>query len=97
MYGHAAGDEVLRRVARTLEATIRKSDVVLRYGGEEFLIIASGATHGDLELVAERVRSEIEKSCVEFDGQSLKVTICIGGAMATPGGVSLIEITSRGC
>ena len=73
-YGHLVGDKVLKKVAETTKKTIRKSDVAIRYGGEEFLIILP---HTDLEaakIAAERIRKNIEK--LDVDG--VKVTVSVG-------------------
>jgi diguanylate cyclase (GGDEF)-like protein len=56
-FGHAAGDEVLRQVARHLKDTLRPYDVLGRFGGEEFLMVLPGTDHGTLRAVAERLRA----------------------------------------
>jgi diguanylate cyclase (GGDEF)-like protein len=58
-FGHLAGDEVLRRVAKTLRAAVRRDDAVYRYGGEEFLIVL-GVVPGGVREAAERVRLAVE-------------------------------------
>lgn len=58
-FGHLAGDEVLRQVAKALETAVRSDDVVYRYGGEEFLIIL-GVIPGGVWAAAERVRVAVE-------------------------------------
>lgn len=58
--GHAVGDAVLASVAELLRATVRESDAVARWGGEEFLIIASDTSLGDARILAERCRRAIE-------------------------------------
>lgn len=76
-YGHLAGDAALRSLAETLTACVRETDVVGRYGGEEFLIIAAGADRESGRLLAERVRTAIEHSC--------PITVSIGVAELTSG------------
>jgi len=77
-FGHDAGDEVLRFLARNLEKGLRASDVVCRYGGEEFLIIAGGAGLSDAGKIAERMRLNIEKSSIKIQDKELKVNISLG-------------------
>lgn len=63
MYGHQAGDEMLRKVANTLLASIRGTDIAARYGGEEFVLILPGTgLEGALE-VAERIRKNVKTQC----------------------------------
>jgi diguanylate cyclase (GGDEF)-like protein len=57
--GHPAGDRVLCRVADTLKAEARGSDVVVRYGGDEFLVILPGGTASAARSLAERVRARL--------------------------------------
>jgi len=73
-YGHQAGDEVLRGVARTLQKHVGPQDIVCRYGGEEFGVIFPGS---DIEASipsAERARSAIADRVFEFEGLELKVS-----------------------
>ena len=76
-YGHLAGDAALRSLADTLIASVRETDVVGRYGGEEFLIIAAGADLEAGRVLAERVRTAVEHSC--------PITVSIGVAQLTSG------------
>ncbi len=55
-YGHDAGDEALRVIAKTVEACIASGDTLLRYGGDEFLLIAPGVSAEDAEVLLERIR-----------------------------------------
>ena len=79
-YGHAVGDDVLRTVAQTIEATIRRSDVVGRIGGEEFSVFLPNTEVAGAQQLAETLRREIEKTQIEIDGVLLKVTASIGVA-----------------
>ncbi len=60
-FGHAAGDEVLKELARLLISSVRTGDVVSRYGGEEFLVVLPGATIAQAEQRAESWRSSFER------------------------------------
>lgn len=77
-YGHQAGDEVLKTVARTLARTMRDIDVVARFGGEEFAVILIGTRLAEAKFAAERLRQAIESAQVEFEGQNLQVTASLG-------------------
>lgn len=77
-YGHQAGDEALRQVAKTLKEVCRTEDVPCRYGGEEFTIILPDTGKAGAEQLAERLRAAIEEKEINFEGQKLPVTASIG-------------------
>jgi two-component system cell cycle response regulator len=77
-YGHLAGDEALRMVARTLRATIRKEDFVARFGGEEFVVIARETALDGARLLGERIRHAVERSRCVWQDQELSVTVSVG-------------------
>ncbi len=80
-YGHAAGDQMLLEVRDVLLGTCRKSDFVIRWGGDEFVVIAKQAKPGESEALAERIRSSIaEHSFLLADGQIVRTTCSIGFA-----------------
>ncbi|SFZ85406.1 diguanylate cyclase (GGDEF) domain-containing protein [Devosia enhydra] len=80
-YGHGTGDAVLASVGRLLESTIRKSDYVGRYGGEEFCMILPGVSAELAFSIASRVRATIEDMTIEAEGHRLTITASIGIAM----------------
>lgn len=80
-YGHALGDEVLKMVAHTLDNVTRATDLVGRYGGEEFVIICSGIDAANLEARADQFRKLVESSFIEHVGEQIRVTISIGATM----------------
>jgi len=82
-YGHAAGDEVLRAVATTMEANVRRSDVVGRIGGEEFSVYLPNTSVAGAERLAEVLREAIEALCPHIDGHTLNITASIGVAAKT--------------
>ncbi len=82
--GHAAGDSVLRQVARILTENARQVDIVARYGGEEFVLVLPDVTRETARMVAERVRSNVETQRFVTglsDDPTRDVTISIGGAL----------------
>lgn len=77
-YGHQAGDEVLRGVARTLRKNATGNEVVCRYGGEEFAIIFPGRKVGDAIPIGEQARAAIAEQVFAFEGLDLKVSMSAG-------------------
>lgn len=85
VYGHLAGDHVLKDVAQEIKESVRGRDMVARYGGEEFAILLRDIPRSGCQAVAENVRVSIERSIIDLPdnmatGQSLSVTVSIGGA-----------------
>jgi len=77
-YGHDVGDEVLKMVAKSTRAALRKSDLVGRWGGEEFIIALSNANLETMQVVSEKVRMLIEQSSLKLEGKTLSVTVSLG-------------------
>lgn len=82
-YGHAGGDAILRQTAEVLIRTMRKSDNLVRWGGEEFVAVAWVKDPDHVQIVAEKLRSAIEQTEFKLpDGQVLRKTVSLGyGAM----------------
>ena len=78
-YGHKAGDYILREVALEIQNSIRGKDKVIRFGGEEFLILVH-KKHADFDAlnVADRIRRTLEKSVFVYEGTVIKITVSIG-------------------
>jgi diguanylate cyclase (GGDEF)-like protein/PAS domain S-box-containing protein len=79
-FGHPAGDQVIRCVARTLAGGTREGDVVCRYGGEEFLVVMPGMGAPAALARAERWRSLVASQCVLVDDHEIRCTISAGVA-----------------
>lgn len=79
-YGHLVGDRVLQAVVHAAQLVLREGDVLLRYGGEEFLIVLPGAGRDDLAQLAERVRHAVAEAEITEAGQRIPVTVSIGGS-----------------
>ncbi len=77
-YGHDAGDLVLKALAKAMQASVRASDLVIRYGGEEFLIIMQDTGGENAGMVAEKIRAAVESMKVQLPGAVLQKTISIG-------------------
>jgi diguanylate cyclase (GGDEF)-like protein len=79
-YGHEAGDTTLKLLARCMSESVRSSDMVIRYGGEEFLIVLRDTGDQSSDQVAEKIRSAVEDLKIEIPGAVLKKTLSIGVA-----------------
>ena len=92
-YGHRAGDAVLKEVGDKLVSTVRSSDMVSRYGGEEFAIILPDADSDITMQIGERIRSEIAEKRYTFENQVMQLTVSVGAAQAEPdeNGSALLE------
>jgi diguanylate cyclase (GGDEF)-like protein len=77
-YGHAAGDEVLRRVASLGKLVFRSSDLFARWGGEEFVCLLPGTDEWGAILAAEKLRSAIEQLSIVSAGRAIPVTASVG-------------------
>lgn len=86
-YGHECGDYVLVTVADIIRSSLRGDDMAARYGGEEFTVMLCNADKEDAMLVAERIRSRIEKYEFNYNGNILHVTIS--------GGISVFDIKTN--
>ena len=84
-FGHRTGDDVLRMVARSLAGGLRRGDIPMRWGGEEFLILLPGTQTAGLHATAERVRMLVENSWIQRDQVQARVTISVGATLAQPG------------
>ena len=79
-YGHQVGDRILKSVASIIRTILREGDILVRYGGEEFLAILPAASSEDLRLIGERIRRATEESIHPEGDQTIRITISIGGA-----------------
>ncbi|MGL6112356.1 MAG: sensor domain-containing diguanylate cyclase [Rubrivivax sp.] len=82
-WGHAAGDAVLRHVARLVSGHTRVGDVLGRTGGEEFTILLPDTAPDEAEALSERLRLEVSLEPLHFRGHSIPVTVSIGIALLT--------------
>jgi len=83
-FGHKTGDEVLRMVGQSIVNGLRRGDIPVRWGGEEFLALMPGTDQAGLRAAAERVRMLVENSWIQKGEVQVRVTISVGATMAIP-------------
>ncbi len=77
-YGHLVGDLVLINLCRVIQECVREGDIVVRFGGEEFLIIVTGASLNTTVSLAEKVRRTVEENVLRYSEQEIKITVSVG-------------------
>jgi len=87
-FGHLAGDQALCSVAARILRALRVEDVLARYGGDEFVVVATGMDRADAGHLAERIRCAVEELHLSAGGRELRITTSIGVA-------SLTELTAN--
>ncbi len=89
VHGHLVGDTALKALSGCIKATVRDSDIVFRYGGEEFLIVLSNTDMEGACLLAERLRSSVQTLTIRNDGSSIRMSVSLGVATLEPGDDSI--------
>jgi len=77
-YGHDAGDVVIKSLGELLKSSVRKADLPIRYGGEEFLILLHNTTPEGALIVAEKIRSQFSDKKYQFGSETVHKTLSIG-------------------
>ncbi|SEN67915.1 diguanylate cyclase [Palleronia pelagia] len=91
-HGHAAGDQVLRQIARRLQENVREGDLLARYGGEEFLVALPDCNLEEARITAERLRAAICGAPMSLpDGSHCRVTLSVGVACGLGAPEALLE------
>ncbi len=86
-YGHLAGDAALRHIASLISGTVRSSDVVSRYGGDEFGVLLPYCSHLGLEKIAEKTRRTIRSTPLQLEnGVEVNLTVSIGAVISPDDG-----------
>ena len=79
-YGHVTGDDIIKTFTKVVSQVIRKTDMLFRYGGEEFVVLMSNTGKDGAALLAERIRREVERMKVSPAIDALPVTVSLGVA-----------------
>jgi diguanylate cyclase (GGDEF)-like protein len=79
-YGHLAGTEMIRHVARTISRNIRSSDIAARYGGDEFIVMFTGSTKESSLIAVQRIVCNLAATPFDYEGTTLTTTISAGVA-----------------
>jgi len=82
-YGHGAGDAALLTVVQRISSTLRPYDLIGRYGGEEFLVIAPNCDLGLTQRLAERIREAVNSEGVELGNDNVPLTVSVGITLGT--------------
>ncbi len=93
-HGHAAGDQVLQTFATTVRAAVRGTDMLARWGGEEFLLLMYDTQPSAAQPVLERVCQAVQNCTVAVQGQQVCVTVSIGVAAHTSG-ISVAQLLDQ--
>lgn len=91
-HGHLFGDQVLLGVATTIAQELRQSDLLGRFGGEEFVVLLPGADIEEAGRVAERLRARVGGMEIAVDGVPVAITVSVGVAVAGDHGDDLVEL-----
>lgn len=96
-YGHIVGDRVIVSIAEQLKQNIRSSDLIVRYGGDEFLILLEQVQFIDARLLAEKIRIAISLEEIDLSGsdEKLHVSVSIGFAIGAANWIDLLEKADR--
>ena len=94
-HGHDCGDYVLTEVSKIMQSRLRSSDVIARWGGEEFLLLLPNTDARGAFGVADAVRTAVEEKRMTFAGRAISVTVTLGVAAAEKGNVELEQVLKR--
>jgi len=94
-YGHANGDRVLSAFGNTVRQIVRSSDIAGRLGGEEFAFLLPNTSQDQAWIFSERLHEAVRQTVIEYDSQTIQITMSIGIASLPQGARSDIETLLR--
>lgn len=83
-FGHTLGDQILKGLVQTIKNEIRGSDIVFRYGGEEFVVLLTNTQQATAMEIADRLRLSVNAMQVEREGEQVNASVSIGVSMLHP-------------
>ncbi len=92
-YGHEVGDIVLKKVAEVMKKTFRASDIMGRFGGEEFIVFLTNTNEDGGKIAAEHFRQAVEQAVIEEGGKKIPITISIG--LTATDAKTLLDLTKE--
>lgn len=95
VYGHQAGDDVLKMFSEVLQTTLRKSDISARWGGEEFVALLPDTEEHQAQEALNKLRNHLSEQAVETEKGPLQVTVSIGAAEMDDPDLTLDDIMAR--
>jgi len=95
LYGHAAGNRLLQRVAKCIETELRHTDVLARYGGDEFVALLPETAADRAIEVGERIVKAVASAMLEFEGKRFETSVSIGLACYPQDGRSVDSLQAR--
>jgi len=93
-YGHDIGDLAIKEIKRVLDKNLRASDLMARFGGEEFCIILEEISEEDVKKLFEKIRKEFEANVIDVDEVEIKYTVSFGIAYGLLGSLEEMVILS---
>ncbi|MBI2603383.1 MAG: GGDEF domain-containing protein [Deltaproteobacteria bacterium] len=94
-FGHLVGSSLLKQLGALLLATVRENDSVIRYGGDEFVILLTDTNQDSASLVAQRLRDTVDQFPFPANGKQLRISISIGIAIYPYHGLHANELLSQ--
>ncbi|PWK92687.1 GGDEF domain-containing protein [Fulvimonas soli] len=94
-YGHEGGDRVLLELVTCIRRILRADDVVGRIGGEEFVVLSPGTGLRAAFALGERIRAVVERTPLQIDGETMRLTVSVGVAVAAPGERDVAAVLKR--
>ena len=91
-HGHSIGDAVLKQLSATIKHLLRKDDLFVRYGGEEFVILLPQTDLSNASEVAEKIRREIANQILDINGLKITYTVSLGVSESSLSDISLDEL-----